>query len=173
MSFVPNILSLSRIVFAFAVFWFGRRHHWSPAFICLLAALATDWFDGFLATKLSAQTKLGEQLEDICDLSLSIGCLAGLLYGGIIGWTIVIVVAILALGLSSGIALSKPGRRYFRFSNGMSAFSYLLVVLTSAAIYAWLALGKQQALTLLPIGLGVGMAAAYYKRHRIREWLMW
>jgi len=172
-SWIPNAVSISRIGFASLTFWYGKSGKWDLAFSFLLIALLTDWLDGWLAIRLEVKSDLGAMLEDPCDLSLSVGCLAGLLFAGVISWTTVIIIVVVCGLLSAGLVLSQPGKRFFRFSSGMSAFTYLAVVLGCTWIYAVQTLGRTTAVKLVPLAMVIGILAAYEKRHRIMEWLTW
>ncbi len=58
-----NILSLSRIVFAF-IFFCGNPLF---RFFALFGAMISDFLDGFLARQLSKETRFGEILDPIMD----------------------------------------------------------------------------------------------------------
>jgi phosphatidylglycerophosphate synthase len=65
---IPNILSLSRIVFLpvlFLLAWHDMRWVFLGAYIILAL---TDFFDGFLARRLKQETELGKRLDSLGDL---------------------------------------------------------------------------------------------------------
>ena len=75
--YIPNILSSSRIVFAFALFFFARGSTEAillrnkiifTVLYCLIAV--TDAFDGYFARRFNAQSKLGGRLDTFGDAAM-------------------------------------------------------------------------------------------------------
>jgi CDP-diacylglycerol--glycerol-3-phosphate 3-phosphatidyltransferase len=67
---IPNLLSLSRFLFAPLVFYFFSLEGWTGkiltlAFLSLL--FVTDFFDGYLARKLNQESDLGRILDPLAD----------------------------------------------------------------------------------------------------------
>ena len=64
--FVPNILSVSRIIAASFLFTFNDFYN--PVFLCIyIFCAATDFFDGKIARKYHCESKLGAALDSIGD----------------------------------------------------------------------------------------------------------
>ncbi|MGE4463543.1 CDP-alcohol phosphatidyltransferase family protein [Sphaerochaeta sp.] len=63
---IPNILSLSRIVLAFALFF--SSDHPVPLFALVVLCGITDVLDGYLARKLHCESNLGARLDSLGDL---------------------------------------------------------------------------------------------------------
>lgn len=67
MRHVPNILSAARILAAPYVCWLLWQPEYAAALVWMGIIGATDWFDGYLARRLKAQSKLGAILDPIAD----------------------------------------------------------------------------------------------------------
>lgn len=63
---IPNILSLSRILLSFAIFFVAEHPPILFAFVVLCGV--TDVLDGFLARKLHCESDLGARLDSLGDL---------------------------------------------------------------------------------------------------------
>lgn len=65
---IPNVLSLSRLVFLPLLFWLVWAGYHN-AFLVTYAILAvTDGFDGFLARKLNQVSQMGKEIDSFADL---------------------------------------------------------------------------------------------------------
>lgn len=126
------------------------------AFLLLLVAAATDFFDGFLARRLNQQTALGLILDPVADKLLAIALLISLIFTRefplwaaalIIGRDLVIMLAglILARKLPQVPPSDAIGKYYFgiiaalmmsyliRFSFGQTVFMIATLVLLAAS----------------------------------------
>jgi CDP-diacylglycerol--glycerol-3-phosphate 3-phosphatidyltransferase len=65
---VPNIITLSRILLVLlgAVVYFNVSHGWG--IVLSIAAGVTDYLDGYIARRTGQVTRLGEILDQFCDL---------------------------------------------------------------------------------------------------------
>ena len=68
--YVPNTLSLFRIIFSCSLLFFTSQKIPFTILYCLIAL--TDFLDGRLARKFNAQSKLGAKLDGLGDLSIFI-----------------------------------------------------------------------------------------------------
>ena len=87
---VPNILSLARVLGIPVFLWLvlvERADVW--AFVVLVVAGASDWFDGYLARRLDQQSALGEVLDPLVDRLYILATLIGLALRDVIGWWLV------------------------------------------------------------------------------------
>jgi len=87
---VPNILSLARLLGIPVFLWLvlvERADVW--AFVVLVVAGASDWFDGYLARRLDQQSALGEVLDPLVDRLYILATLIGLALRDVIGWWLV------------------------------------------------------------------------------------
>jgi len=87
---VPNALSLARLLGIPLFLWLvlvERADVW--AFVVLVIAGASDWFDGYLARRLNQQSSLGEILDPLVDRLYILATLIGLALRDVIGWWLV------------------------------------------------------------------------------------
>ncbi|MEO5924108.1 MAG: CDP-alcohol phosphatidyltransferase family protein [Bryobacteraceae bacterium] len=73
MRHVPNILSAARLIAAPYVFVLLWTHEWNAALIWMAIIGATDGFDGYLARRFDATSKLGAILDPVADKVLLSG----------------------------------------------------------------------------------------------------
>ena len=93
MKAIPNILTIGRLVLTLVVLVClamaagagdalkAQLQAW--AFVCFVIAAVTDFFDGWLARKLHAESLLGAILDPIADKALVAGAIVGLLAVGV------------------------------------------------------------------------------------------
>jgi cardiolipin synthase len=89
---VPNALSLVRLLGIPLFLWLvlvQQADVW--AFIVLVIAGASDWFDGYLARRLNQTSRLGEILDPLVDRLYILATLIGLALRDIIGWWLVAI----------------------------------------------------------------------------------
>lgn len=87
---VPNALSLARLAGIPLFLWLvliREADLW--AFVVLVVAGASDWFDGYLARRLNQQSRLGELLDPLVDRLYILATLIGLALRDVIGWWLV------------------------------------------------------------------------------------
>ena len=87
---VPNALSLARLLGIPVFLWLvlvERADIW--AFVVLVVAGASDWFDGYLARRLDQMSRVGEILDPLVDRLYILATLIGLAMRDIIGWWLV------------------------------------------------------------------------------------
>ena len=65
LSFLPNLVTLARLLAVPLVVWLILTGQWMPAFWIFFAASITDGLDGFLARSLDARSQLGAYLDAI------------------------------------------------------------------------------------------------------------
>ena len=76
---IPNILTLSRLVFTPIIIILGLTKNYKAALILVIIASITDLFDGKLARKWNTTTNSGARLDALCDKIFAIGLIACLL----------------------------------------------------------------------------------------------
>ena len=75
---LPNILTFSRIILSFFLFYFISQQQFTSALIILLTAFTTDLIDGAIARHYQAESKVGEKaLEPLADGLLVYGTVFG------------------------------------------------------------------------------------------------
>jgi phosphatidylglycerophosphate synthase len=133
---VPNMLSLSRIVFLPLLIWllYSSHLYWFLAAYVLLAS--TDLFDGVLARKLGQVSHLGKELDSLADLFFYIASAYFIyfLYPDVIlANKIYLIIFFSLLGFSfilSGILFRRPVMMHTRILR-LNAVLVSLVVVTS------------------------------------------
>lgn len=89
---VPNALSALRLLGIPLFLWLvlvQQADVW--AFVVLVIAGASDWFDGYLARRLNQMSRLGELLDPLVDRLYILATLIGLALRDIIGWWLVAI----------------------------------------------------------------------------------
>ena len=79
---LPNILSLSRIVFLFLIaglLFFDFKGAVSAAFVLFIIASITDWADGYVARRYNMITDFGKLMDALSDKVLTVGMFVTLL----------------------------------------------------------------------------------------------
>lgn len=138
---LPNILTISRIVIIpvlIASFYIeGRMYHWVAASLFMLASV-TDFFDGYLARLLKAQSNLGRFLDPIADKLLVASAILMLVhFDGIGRFDIIPAIAILCReimvsGLREFLAqinVSVPVSNLAKIKTGVQMVAIFLLLL--------------------------------------------
>lgn len=96
---VPNVLSMIRLIMAFAVVALIPLGMYWTALVLFVIAASTDWMDGWWARRFQQVTQLGRMLDPFCDKMIICGAYITLApemtdfpwYAGITGWMAVII----------------------------------------------------------------------------------
>jgi len=62
-----SVITLTRIVLTFIIFYEIIQHHWFLASLLIFVGALTDFFDGWIARKFNQKTSLGAHLDHISD----------------------------------------------------------------------------------------------------------
>jgi cardiolipin synthase len=120
---IPNAISLSRIVLVWPILWLIVEDQFVWAFVLIIIAGLSDGIDGYLANKFDWASPLGAKLDPIGDKVLIAGVIITLAYVGLVPvWLTVFVFGrdvILVTGSSIINYLIKP------FEGGPSRISKL------------------------------------------------
>lgn len=164
---LPNVLTLSRIVLAVVMFLTALQLKWEWAFWVLLVALLTDFLDGLAAKNLNAYSSFGEEVDGLADSALGILGLLSLGATGQLPWGLLgfMFLAGAVVG-SDRVFRNQPKFRYRTIIAVVGLFlSWILVVLS----YARLAFGWSW---WYPVVLGVILLiSAALKKHRLAAWI--
>lgn len=79
MSFLPNAITLSNLVFGALSLIYSSHQRYHLAAIMILLAVVMDSMDGRVARRLNVSGDLGKELDSLCDL-VSFGVAPALLY---------------------------------------------------------------------------------------------
>lgn len=74
MKYLPNIISIARIVVVAPTLYLLWHHDYNKALLLFLIAGVSDAVDGFLARRFNWRTRLGSYLDPIGDKLLLVGC---------------------------------------------------------------------------------------------------
>jgi len=169
---LPNALTLSRMLLAIPIFLAASQEAWTWAFWLFIAALLTDFFDGLAAKKLNAKTRLGEELDGFADSVLVATGLTSLSYAGHLSWWFTTVV--LAVGAIIG---SDRVHRLFGGQRKKNE-TWRLPVAVTCLFLAWIgivwyfaSLAFGWSWLYVPVTTVVLFILASLKRHRLRTWL--
>ena len=77
-SWIPNAITLARVLASLPLFWLLSHEHYVPAFWLALAAGLSDALDGIIAKSCGWQSVLGGVLDPIADKVLLSTCFFGL-----------------------------------------------------------------------------------------------
>lgn len=75
--FIPNLLTLANLFFGILAVNYVVLENFDKAAICVALAIGFDFFDGFLARIMGAQSEFGKQLDSLADMVTS-GVVPGL-----------------------------------------------------------------------------------------------
>ena len=139
---VVNALSLSRIPIALAFVLLFQQNElaFKISAMLIVAALATDVLDGFLARRLAVASTYGRHWDSLGDKSLYIGIIVAFntqrLLGPVLAWGL--LVREVALYITRILYIEKvPKLEQIRpFTNWHGYFMYLLTVLGFAQMYS-------------------------------------
>ena len=167
-TWLPNAITISRILLAFVVCWAAVKGNWVLGFWVLYIALTTDFLDGLAAKKLNAITKLGTELDRFADMLISAGALIGLALSGLLSWWVILVAPFIAVFFAEDRFFWPKRGLWYRLRPLLSV-GYLFAVWVYAV---WMYLAQAYswhwwyvAATILFIG-----TSAMLKKHRLRAW---
>lgn len=126
MKYVPNALSVLRIVLAVSLLWFAPLS--IPFFVIYIACGLTDVADGFIARRFNVSSELGSKLDSIGDVVLTFVVLSMLL--PLVNVPIVILAWILLIVLVRIVAMSisytRSGKALLLHTTSNRVFALLL-----------------------------------------------
>jgi cardiolipin synthase (CMP-forming) len=105
LGFVPNLITLARLLAVPLVVWLILTGRWATAFWVFLAASITDGLDGSLARALDARSELGAYLDAIADKALLVSVFITLGQAGQIPLSLVILVVSRDVLIVGGVLL--------------------------------------------------------------------
>lgn len=92
-SFLPNLISLGRLLAVPVAVWLLLRGDHAQAFWVFIAAGVSDAVDGFIAKHFDAETELGTYLDPLADKALLVGIYVTLGHSGDLPlWLVIMVV---------------------------------------------------------------------------------
>ena len=172
MKWIPNALSVSRIILAPFIVISAVHHNWPAAFWLLLISLATDFFDGMLAKKLHAETEFGKKILDpVSDAVMSAAAVGGLvLQSHVLRNIFFIALPIIITGL---IIKFFKHQTYFpklkRLAIPLLPVCEVIMLIILLLVYANRAFPAQIIFVYIITGILIPIII-YIKRHRVSDW---
>jgi len=175
-SWLPNAITLARVMASLPLLWLLLRGHYLPAFWLAMIAGASDAVDGMLAKGLGWDSALGGMLDPIADKMLLAVCFYGLwatkqlppwLVAIVLGRDVVILLGAWAWWKFQGSFKAEPSR----LSKMTTLVQLLLVGLLLAhlagyqLLWSWL-----QPLALATAFFTVASGIDYVLRYGTRAW---
>lgn len=147
---IPNILSLSRIALMPFIIVCLKQEQTIALLLLMLVAVATDYFDGFLARKLGKISSLGKILDPLADkICLDSMVLALSLWRGFPWWATGLIILRDVLILAGGLMMINK-TKIIPVSNWPGKFA---VTFLSAAIFLYVLNWQPWGLYLLYVSL--------------------
>ena len=140
---IPNIITLTRFVGAFAVLWLlaeaqGSTFLISVAIVLAIAGALTDWLDGYLARELHQVSELGTYLDPIADKALVYGITVTLIfvYHIVPVWFLVVLGLrdCLVVGLAKAVSIAGGEFKVTFFAKGKTTIQDIFVILGIAIV---------------------------------------
>lgn len=149
---LPNILSLLRIALMPAVIFCLKEDKLLPLLILMLIAVATDYFDGYLARKLGKISSLGKILDPLADkICLDSMVFALSLWRGFPWWATGLIILRDVLILAGGLMMISKTKN-IPVSNWPGKFA---VTFLSAAIFFYVLNWQPWGLYLLYVSVSL------------------
>lgn len=133
---IPNILTILRIILVPVFAYLMHLNFYMPAAILFIAAVLTDFLDGFLARKFNQVTNFGKVMDPVADKLLVLTALFMLTFQKKISMEIfIIVVAKEVLIGIGGILLYRNKKRisgadwYGKIASGIFYFAIVMLIL--------------------------------------------
>lgn len=167
--YLPTALTISRAVLGVVVVGLVAADWWAFAFWAFIAALITDFLDGWAARAFKVSTRYGAVLDAHADAAL-VGCgLIALTMAGIVPLWLVLLVAVIG-GLFGSEWVYWPKNKRLAAARRLTAVSMLFIAWTTIAwLLAREAFGWQ--VWYVYVTILILVLLAILKRGRIRTWL--
>ncbi len=173
---IPNLLSFVRMLAVLPIWWAMSQDDFSTAFWMYVAALVTDWLDGWSARRLEAISDIGKLLDPLADKVLHVFVLYQfqLLYPELhVPFELIIIFAVALAALPGIVFLFHVPRRlgsnwFGKVKLCTEGAAIILLFLRQPALAAWLL----WLAILLAIGSIVGHLALKEDKD-YRWWIRW
>jgi len=121
LKFLPNLITLSRILLALLFIPVFLEHNFNLALIIFSVASISDFFDGYLARKFEVTSKFGAMLDPIADKIFMFFSYSLFAYEKIIPWYLAAVVILRDLLIVSVVVICLLKKVNLKFSPLMSS----------------------------------------------------
>ena len=169
LKFIPNLLSISRIILAFIFIPIFLSNNFGWATVVLIIASVSDFFDGYIARKFNVKSKLGAILDPIGDNVLMFVSYLIFAYQGIISYFLATVVILRDLFIVSVVLICLIKKVHLKFSPLMSSkvnttiqLMFIVLVLTCKVFAINLSLDMLEWIVLvMTVYSGIDYAVKY------------
>ena len=175
-SWIPNAITLARVLASLPLFWLLEERHYLPAFWLAIVAGMSDAIDGIIAKRFGWQSVLGGVLDPIADKLLLSVCFFGL------WWSLHLPTWLVALVLGRDLVILVGAWAWWRLigafkpePSAISKATTLAQLLLVGLLLSHLA-GYELGIRWLP-GLALATAAItllsgldYVLRYGVRAW---
>ncbi len=147
LKFLPNLITLSRILLAFLFIPVFLKHNFASALVIFFVASISDFFDGYIARKFGSVSKFGAMIDPIADKILMFFSYLLFAYEKIIPWYLATVVILRDLLIVAVVGICLLKKIDLKFSPLMSSkinttvqLIFIGLVLTCKAFEIYLSL---------------------------------
>ncbi len=139
---LPNFLTASRILFAFAYLGLAWAQDWKPAFWVFIVAALTDMVDGTIARLMRQKTELGAFLDPVADKFLMFIGFVSLTAADFIPLGLTLLVFARDLMISVGVFYFKLRKFSMTYQPIFISKVTTLLQFTTLLAALWVATGK-------------------------------
>jgi cardiolipin synthase len=169
-AFVPNLISIGRLVLVPVSVEFIASHRYKEAFAAFIIAGVSDGIDGWIARRFDLRSELGAYLDALADKALLIAIYVTLAIMGVLPAAIALLVVFRDVMIMGGVILSwlvdKPVAirpLYISKANTLAQIGFAALVLAMLA-FDWQA-GLWFTISLWTVAaLTLASLAAYFRR---------
>jgi len=135
-SWIPNAITVSRVLASLPLFWLLKTQQYEPAFWLAVAAGLTDALDGILAKGFGWQSWLGGVLDPIADKLLLAACFLGLWEHPLPTWLVALVLGRDLVILAGALAWWRLLGSFTPEPSGISKATTLVQLMLVAMVLA-------------------------------------
>lgn len=174
LSWLPNAITIARVVFSLPLFWLLAKGDFHPAFWLALVTGLSDGVDGYLARRFDWSSALGGVLDPIADKLFISVCYVGLWWSGHLpGWLVALVFVRDLVILAGGFGWWRLNGAFEAAPSRVSKFNTALQITLVACVLGNLAVQPLPynllwALMLVTAVLTLGSGLDYVIRYGLR-----
>lgn len=170
---VPTAVSLVRLILAPFVFMAARDGRWQDALLLFALSLLSDYLDGYLAIRLDARTRAGKQIDRLCDFSMTVGGVAGIVaskeFSPYAREIAIALFTILPISLTATLFAPKKNA-ICRICAAVSPIIFLLLMVAISTCYSVMGFGPEITKWLM---ITLAISSPLLIRHKWHRFLAW
>lgn len=167
--YLPNLISLARLIIVPFILRYIWDREYAPAILWCFIAGGSDALDGFLARRLRVTSRMGAYIDPIADKLLLSGIFLVLAYDRVIPWWVTAVVFgrdfVMALFFAYAFTFTKardfPPTKWGKLSTAVQIFSAFLFLLNGVMSFGPHEREIRLAVMILTV-LATGWSAIHY-----------